>query len=62
MNSAEIFTPALGLDSPWRISDVNFKIDNNTKEPPLEISFDLGVQFKDETGTLCPAYDSKQKQ
>ena len=28
----------------------------------LEISFDPGAQFKDETGTLCPAYDGKQKQ
>jgi transposase len=62
MNSAEIFTLALGLDSPWHISDVNFKIDNNNKELHLEISFDPGAQFKDETGTLCPAYDSKQKQ
>jgi len=62
LNSTEIFALALGLEKPWKISDVEFKIeDNSVKELHLNIAFDKGTKFKDTSGQLCPVYDTIDK-
>jgi len=62
MNSTEIFSLALGLESPWEIKNVEMKVTNNSiKELHLHIGYSRGFQFKDKDETPCPVYDTKPK-
>lgn len=61
MNSNEIFALALGLSSPWRLGKVELiKVDNSkVGELHIHIEVEPKAKFMDDTGTLCPVYDSE---
>ena len=63
MNSTEIFSLALGLESPWKIEKVEIKLaENSIKELHLHIGYNKGYQFKDKEGVLCSVYDTKDRE
>ncbi len=62
MNSKEIFAIALGLESPWEISDI--RIEESTviiKEFHIEIKFKRGSKFKLADGSEGRAYDTIER-
>lgn len=62
MNSIEIFEMALGVGTPWRITDVDLKINEDKKqELNITMAFDRGTKFPDATGALCPVHDTSNK-
>lgn len=62
MNSVEIFTMALGLQSPWEVSRVEFLVgEDRSKELHLWISFEPGYKFLTLSGDLSTAYDTVDK-
>lgn len=62
MNSIEIFTIALGVESPWFIKEINFVLDiNKKKELHIYFDFEKGSRFKNEVGDLQPAYDTEER-
>lgn len=61
MNSEELFKIALGIQMPWLIEKVDFKIEEEEKVLHIYIDFKRGEKFPDSTGTPCPVYDTKQK-
>lgn len=62
MNSAEIFTLALGLNAPWFISDVEILTDDNSvKELHIHLGFKRGSKFEDEAGESCSVHDTQAK-
>ena len=65
MNNLDLFTKALGLTSPWYVSDTELKEIDNAMELHITISFDKGGKFpspidKDDTN-LYSAYDTKER-
>lgn len=64
MNSEFLFSQALGLQSPWKVEEINFSNDNSSEknELHLQISFELGARFTDESNTLCPVHDTVDRQ
>lgn len=63
MNSDALFGMALGLQAPWRITDVSFKaVDPARRELHLQIGFVSGSKFKDEAGVDCPVHDTVERQ
>ena len=55
-----LFTQALGLNSPWKVVSTEF--DPTAKSFELEIDFERGARFPDpETGELCPVHDTVQR-
>ena len=62
MNSTEIFSLALGLESPWKIEKVEMELtENSIKELHLHIGHSKGYQFKDKDEKPCPVYDTKDR-
>ena len=61
MNSAQIFSMALGLSKPWNIADIKFNKEGSAKELNIYIDFDRGAQFKDDAGNSCPVHDTTEK-
>ncbi len=62
MNSSDIFALALGLNDPWEITNVEFKIaDDSVKELHLYIGFKAEAVFHDKKGNACKVYDTKGK-
>ncbi len=64
MNSEFLFSQALGLQSPWKVEEINFSNDNilEQNELHLQISFEPGARFADESGVLCPVHDTVDRQ
>jgi transposase len=63
MNSDELFGMALGLQAPWRVTDISFKADEQTgRELHLRIGFASGSKFKDDVGVDCPVHDTHERQ
>jgi transposase len=62
MNSEHLFKMALGISSPWEITEVNFRKSLAKKELHIHIDFNRGEKFPDETGELCGVHDTQQKQ
>ena len=64
MNSEFLFSQALGLQSPWKVEEINFSNDNilEQNELHLQIGFELGARFADESGVLCPVHDTVDRQ
>ena len=60
MNSEFLFSQALGLKSPWKVEEINFSNDNilEQNELHLQIGFESGARFADESGVLCPVHDT----
>lgn len=50
MNSAEIFSIALGLTEPWFVEDVSFNLEGEKRILDIKISHKKGVFFVDESG------------
>lgn len=56
----DLFTQALGLNSPWKVVSTEFDPEAKTLE--LEIDFERGARFPDpESGELCPVHDTVQR-
>jgi hypothetical protein len=63
MNSTEIFSIALGLVSPWKISDVRFETTTTSAhELHIYLDFERGSKFSSRTGEQTTAYDTEEKQ
>lgn len=61
MTNIELFTAALGLQSPWQIVKVDFtEVSENTPELHLWIDFQKGHRFTID-GTSSTAYDTKDR-
>ena len=62
MNSTETFALALGLKSPWEITDVEISVGKNSvKELNIHLVFKRGAKFEDEAGILCSAHDTQKR-
>ena len=61
MNSQEIFTLALGLQSPWEVRKVYFQEAGNRCTLHIDIAFIRGSRFPDATGEMCPVYDTLER-
>jgi transposase len=62
MNSKEIFSIALGLQSPWQIQGVELQTSSdNKKSLHIELSFERGSKFKDEKEILCSVHDTQER-
>lgn len=62
MDSKEIFTSALGLQSPWSVSRAEFQTnESGTKELHLWITFERGFLFTAPDGSHSTAYDTLDK-
>ena len=62
MNSTEIFQLALGLQAPYKITQVELQTDNSTiKSLPIYIDFERGSKFMDESQELCTVHDTVQR-
>ncbi len=61
MNSANIFSMALGLIKPWTITEIKFNKEGSAKELNIYIDFERGSKFKDEKGNACPVHDTIDK-
>lgn len=62
MNSTEIFALALGLKTPWEITNVDLSTDEESvKELNIHLGFKRGSKFDDEDGVSCSVYDTHEK-
>mgnify|MGYP003550905793 FL=1 len=62
MNSVDIFTMALGLQSPWHVSKVEFLVgDDKNNELHLWLSYEAGFKFSTLDGKFSTAYDTIDK-
>jgi transposase len=63
MNSTEIFSLALGLQSPWLVKAVKFSsLSTTEQELHIYIDFERGYKFTTCTGEQTSAYDTEEKQ
>ncbi|GFO76728.1 transposase, ISL3 family [Bathymodiolus platifrons methanotrophic gill symbiont] len=64
MNSESLFSMALGLQSPWKVEEIIFSNDNilEQNELHLQIGFEPGARFADESWVLCPVHDTVDRQ
>jgi transposase len=61
MNSESLFKMALGVESPWEITDIKLEELKTGKELNININFKRGSRFPDETGVLCEVHDTIEK-
>ena len=61
MNSKNLFKIALGIELPWEIKNIQFKESSSGQELHIDIDFERGQKFPDETGVLCGVHDTKKK-
>jgi transposase len=63
MNSEALFTLALGLNTPWEVHKVELvALPGERKELHIEIGFQKGAKFADESGIACGVYDTLTRQ
>ena len=63
MNSTTLFSMALGLESPWQVTDLSFAGEGSgRKELHLHIGFPRGSRFPDDTGAACPVHDTVERE
>ncbi|WP_221899948.1 ISL3 family transposase [Bathymodiolus platifrons methanotrophic gill symbiont] len=64
MNNESLFSMALGLQSPWKVEEIIFSNDNilEQNELHLQIGFESGARFANESGGLCPVHDTVDRQ
>jgi transposase len=60
MNSTTLFSMALGLQTPWQVTDISFS-EGTPKELHLQINFATGSRFPDATGIACPVHDTLKR-
>jgi len=61
MNSEQIFAMGLGLISPWKLEKLTFKETPGGRELHIEIDFERGATFLDDSGKACKAHDTVEK-
>ena len=63
MNSTHLFSLALGLESPWQVTDIQFSEDevSHKSELHLHIGFPSGSRFSDSTGVACSVHDTVER-
>ncbi len=63
MNSKEIFSIALNLESPWYIEDIQMRKADSTKLGQIDIylNFKRGAKFKDIRGNTCTVHDTVKR-
>ena len=62
MNSIDIFSLALGLESPWFVREVKFEVSaSGKKELHIHIDFTRGSEFSFEDGGRYKAYDTEDR-
>lgn len=61
VNSEYLFKMALGIESPWEITDIKFENLKSSKELNINIDFKRGSRFPDNTGELCEVHDTVNK-
>lgn len=61
MNSIELFTMALGLTEPWRVSKAEFETVGNSQELHLWIEYTRGYKFSVGNSAPQTAYDTVEK-
>jgi transposase len=61
MNSTHLFKMALGIESPWEVTDIKLEDLKSSKELHINIDFKRGSRFSDESGELCDVHDTVQK-
>lgn len=62
MNSTEIFGLALGLKTPWEITNVEIsELNDSVKELNIHIGFKRGAKFNDESGISCSVHDTQKR-
>jgi len=61
INSIQLFEMALGVNSPWKITSIEFSDELSGKELHVNIDFKKGAKFPDENGELCYIHDTKEK-
>ena len=62
MNNLDLFSLALGLQSPWILTSVKLEEgQNKQKELHISISHSRGSQFIDESGVMCGVHDTKER-
>ncbi len=62
MNSAQLFTQALGLLPPWYVERIKFDKDSKgSKRLNIHLRFKKGSKFKDEQGSDCPVHDTLER-
>src|SRR5660397_138089 len=63
MNSETLFSAALGLQMPWQVKALNFKVEEGgQRELHIKIGFASGSRFADDTGQACPVHDTVERQ
>ena len=59
MNSAQLFTHALGLLPPWYVERIEFNKDSKgSRRLDIHLRFKKGSKFPDESGRDCPVHDT----
>lgn len=62
MNSEQLFSMALGLQSPWQVESIDFKAGaKGGDELHLRLGFPRGSRFPDGKGQACPVYDTVER-
>lgn len=62
MNSKEIFSLALGIESPWRLNEVLLKKEHGKKTLEIDIGFERGHKFNDPVSeNECPVHDTIER-
>lgn len=63
MTNNQKWETELHIKAPWKIDEVSLKLQENTKQEEIHIvlSYKRGTHFADETGTLCPVFDTYTK-
>lgn len=62
MNSKELFSLALSLQSPWKLNNVDFAEEGGQKVLRIDIGFEKGARFADpKSGDPCPVHDTVER-
>ncbi len=62
MNSVELFKMAIGLQSPWLITKIEFEnISKGKRQLNIHIDFTTGAKFKDAKGVECNVHDTVKR-
>jgi len=62
MNSAQLFTQALGLLPPWYVERIEFNKDSKgSKKLDIYLRFERGFRFSDESGEPCLVHDTLER-
>ena len=63
MKNEDIFTLALGLTSPWEVTEVQFLTEEDgNRTLHIHIGFQRGASFLNDAGKAVKAYDTEEKQ